>query len=302
MKKIQSKLRLLLFLPIIPILLVFWGLLEPYFIDETETVANIPNLPESWEGKKIAQVSDFQIGMWLDNTNTIRRSISKLVEERPAAVLISGDFIYHSLPDASPEINKVLELIRPLTEANIPTYAVLGNHDYSHKPPKAELGQRVEAALEDIGVVVLQNEAVKLELSETNAENPEQKALYLVGIGSRIAERDRVREALEQVPSESPRIAMMHNPQSFEKFPARTAPFAVAGHTHGGQIRLPFSPQWSWLALTHKDEVYVDGWIDDYGEAGNQLYVNRGMGFSDIPIRLNCPPEVTFFVLKSQQS
>jgi predicted MPP superfamily phosphohydrolase len=74
----------------------------------------------------------------------------------------AGDFIYHSLPNPDPEINKVVELIRPLIEANIPTYAVLGNHDYSHKPSRPELAEQVETALENLGVVVLQNEAVKL--------------------------------------------------------------------------------------------------------------------------------------------
>jgi predicted MPP superfamily phosphohydrolase len=46
--------------------------------------------------------------------------------------------------------------------------------------------------------------------------------------------------------------------------------------------------------------VYGDGWIKNYGKQGNNLYVNRGIGFSDIPIRINCPPEVTLFTLRSQ--
>ncbi|MGB3760287.1 MAG: hypothetical protein WBA07_28570 [Rivularia sp. (in: cyanobacteria)] len=46
--------------------------------------------------------------------------------------------------------------------------------------------------------------------------------------------------------------------------------------------------------------MYGDGWIKDYGKQGNRLYVNRGIGFSDIPIRINCPPEVTLFTLRSK--
>ncbi|MEC4806312.1 MAG: hypothetical protein SAJ12_20840 [Jaaginema sp. PMC 1079.18] len=105
---------------------------------------------------------------------------------------------------------------------------------------------------------------------------------------------------MAQVPQDRPRIALMHNPDSFEAFPPNTAPFAVAGHTHGGQIRLPYSPQWSWLALAKEDEVFADEWAKGYGAAGNNLYVNRGIGFSDIPIRINCAPEITFFTLRSR--
>ncbi|MFH7029531.1 MAG: hypothetical protein ACHBN1_30130 [Heteroscytonema crispum UTEX LB 1556] len=120
----------------------------------------------------------------------------------------------------------------------------------------------------------------------------------MVGIGSHWAKEDKPEVALAQVPNGAPRFVMMHHPDSFAAFPANTAPVAVAGHTHGGQIRLPFTPEWSWLSFTQEDEVDVDGWIDNYGAPGNRLYVNRGIGFSIIPIRINCPPEVTLFTLR----
>ncbi|MEM8809560.1 MAG: metallophosphoesterase [Cyanobacteria bacterium P01_G01_bin.38] len=278
-------------------LLLLWGLIEPYILEVKAEKATVPQLPEVWEGQRIGQVSDFQLGMWLHNINAARRSINLLVEERPAAVIISGDFIYKSLPNAEQEISKVLDVLRPLTEANIPTYAVLGNHDYSHKPPIESLGQQIAAALEETGIQVLQNEAVVLE--HPDGDHPD--ALYLVGVGSLVAEHDKVEQALSQLDADSPRIVAMHNPGSFQKFPAESAPFSMAGHTHGGQIRLPFLPDWSWLTLVKQEEVYGDGWIDDYGQPGNRIYVNRGIGFSDIPIRLNCRPEVTLFTLQSSR-
>ncbi|MBE9041803.1 metallophosphoesterase [Oscillatoriales cyanobacterium LEGE 11467] len=296
----KAKLGLgILAIPLLLVVSIVWGLVEPYILAKEEEIAIISNLPTAWEGQKIGQVSDFQIGMWWDNVATVSNSIDKLIEEQPAAVLISGDFIYHATPNPEVEINEVINAIRPLTEANIPTYAVLGNHDYGMKsqkmPPKTELAAQLERALEDIGIQVLTNEAVKLPLP-----NNEESELYLVGIGAHWANNDKVDLALNQLPDDSPRVVMMHNPDSFAAFPANTAPFAIAGHTHGGQIRLPYLPQWSWLALVKKDKVFADAWVNDYGEAGNQLYVNRGIGFSDIPIRLNCAPEVTFFTLKSQ--
>lgn len=299
-KSTSNKKKLLWGIAAIPLLLIFliiWGLIEPYILDDEEETVIIPNLPAAWDGQVIGQVSDFQVGMWWDNVATIAKSVDKLIEEQPAAVLISGDFIYHATPNPQQEINEVVNLIRPLTEAKIPTYAVLGNHDYGMKsqkmPPEKELAAQLEQALAAIDIQVLTNEAVKLSLSNQESD------LYLVGIGSYWANNDQVDAALAQLPDNSPRVVMMHNPESFAAFPANTAPFAVAGHTHGGQIRLPYLSQWSWLALVKEDKIFADEWAEDYGERGNRLYINRGIGFSDLPIRINCAPEVTFFTLQS---
>ena len=286
-------------IPLLLVALIVWGLIEPYILDNEEEEAIIPNLPAAWEGKKIGQVSDFQVGMWWDNTYTVAKSVEKLIEEDSDAVFITGDFIYHANPNPQPEIDKVVDLLRPLTEANIPTYAVLGNHDYGMKSKKSKpdnkLATQLEQGLESIGIDVLNNEAVAMPLQGKESN------LHVVGVDSHWAKRDRIDEALSQLSTDTPRIVMVHNPDSFLDFPANTAPLAIAGHTHGGQIRLPYLPQWSWLSFAKDDKVVSDGWIDKkYGNAGNKLYVNRGIGFSDIPIRINCAPEITFFTLKSQ--
>ena len=160
--------------------------------------------------------------------------------------------------------------------------------------PKTGEAERLEQELEAAGIEVLENEAVELPLDGSN------EPLYLVGVGSLWAKRDDVNQALSGLSDSSPRIAMMHNPDTFEQFPPNSAPLAVAGHTHGGQARLPASPQWSWLRFTQKDEVYADGWAKGYGESGNQLYVNVGIGMSFAPMRLFCPPELTFFTLERE--
>lgn len=278
------------------LILVAWGLIEPYFIDIEEETATIPNLPPEWEGQRIAQISDFQIGMWMDNVPTMRRIVAKLVEERPAAVLITGDFIYKAMENPGEEIDTAVEVVRPLIDAGIPTYGILGNHDYSMTSKKPEnkneeLGARVFAAMEEIGVEMLQNEAVVLNLEGNN------QPLYIGGIGSYYADNSQPVVTVEEIPNDAPRVIMMHHPNSFEELPPNTAPLAMAGHTHGGQIRLPFTPEWSWLTFVQEDAVHADGWIQDYGAAGNRLYVNRGVGFSAIPIRINCAPEITYFTL-----
>lgn len=312
-----------------------WGVaIEPHLIDREEHAAEIPNLPPVWEGKKVGLISDMQVGMWLGNTSTIRRIVNQLVEERPAVVLITGDFVYEPGKNPSQELNKVTALVRPLPEAGIPTYAVLGNHDYRIRNSKTDsqdekLSTQVREALEAAGVQVLKNEAVALELpgkrvKHTSEENSKSSApactagcdrskgnqagtktnetLYLVGIGAHLPKQDKPNVALAQVPEAAPRLVMMHNPNSFDALPPGTAPLAVAGHTHGGQINLlPFglTPVWFLLTYDEKELVHVAGWIEDFGKPGNHLYVNRGIGFSRVPLRINAPPELTLFRLRS---
>lgn len=278
--------------------LLSWGLLEPYNLDTEEEQASIPNLPSEWEGARIAQLSDFQVGMWMDNTATISRSIDRIINERPEALFITGDFIYNSASNPESAINEVAELLKPLSEAGIPTFAVLGNHDYGLKDetraPNIELAMKIEQALEESGVKVLHNEVFPLSPTDRNS------ALNIVGIGSHWADEDRVEQALLQLSDSDPRVVLMHNPDSFIAFPANTAPLAVAGHTHGGQIRIPFIPQWSWLSLAKTDSVFADEWTVNVGKPGNELYVNRGIGFSYVPLRINCPPEPTYFILAAE--
>lgn len=291
------------------LLLLAWGvLIEPRWIDTEEETALVPGLPAEWEGRRIAVVADYQVGMWWANTGTMRRITERLVEERPAAVLLAGDFVYKPGEDAGDEIEKVLEILRPLPAAGIPTFAVLGNHDYSlnkQDDPKDErVALRVREALEEIGVRVLHNQAATLPAPAGEAGTAQPgAAVHLVGIGSEWANEAEPEMALQGVPSGAPRIVFMHNPNTFPRIPAGAAPFAIGAHTHGGQIRIPGTPSWSWLGLVTEGESHADGWIEDgYGAPGNRLYVNRGVGFSTVPIRINCRPEVTFFRLLPAQA
>lgn len=296
--------RFLAGLAVVVAFILGWGLIEPYFLDVEAYTVEVPNLPEAWEGARIGLVSDWQVGMWMDNTWTIERAVDELISEQPDVVLISGDFIYgvHGEPDGT--VEKAVELARPLPEAGIPTYAVLGNHDYAMAKetvePDVALAERLAEALEAAGVQVLQNEIVPL--PPPNAASGDTAAaaepLHLVGLGAHWPRLDEPVATLARLPEGAARFVMMHNPDTFEPIPAEAAPVAVAGHTHGGQIIIPFTPDWSYLNYAKSDEVHADAWVDgSYGAAGNYLYINRGIGFSAVPIRINAAPEITFFTL-----
>ena len=132
------------------------------------------------------------------------------------------------------------------------------------------------------------------------------------------AGRDNIDRALSEVPASSPRIAMMHNPDTFEQFPASTAPLSVSGHTHGGQIVIPgygaapivlqqirkktpkllsnYIPFLKVCSRVVKHWNWAEGW---HQVGKNQLYVNRGLGTYS-PGRFFCPPELTVITLESR--
>ena len=147
--------------------------------------------------------------------------------------------------------------------------------------------------------MVLRNAALPVP-SPTAGADP----LYVVGIGPQtphvpdVSGRADVDAALADVPDDAPRVVLTHNPTTFDELPAGTAPLTLAGHTHCGQVALPGTPRWSYLALTAEEKTVAEGWApEDYGAAGNRLFVTCGIGFSDAPGRINAPPEIAFFHL-----
>lgn len=283
--------RALLVLIGLLVLAVAWGFAEPHLIlDEEERDATIPGLLSAWDGREVAYLSDLQVGITWANEGTARDAVRRLVDDPPAVVLLGGDFLYGEAGNVASQVETIAELLAPLGDASIPTYAVLGNHDVA-----AGASEALRTALDGLGITVLHNEAVQV---PAPGSTPSEAPLWLVGIGPHIPGQDRPAQALSGVAEGEPRLVFMHNPDSFEAIPPGKAPLAIAGHTHGGQIRpVPFLPDWSLLALLRDDEVTADGWIDGYGAADNRLYVSRGIGMSRIPARFNCPPELTRMTL-----
>lgn len=275
---------------------VAWGtIIEPrYLLDVRTETAEIRNLPPAWEGETIVLMADLQVGMWLDNAGMVRKAVRKAIELDPAAVLIAGDFIYGERPN---RIDRAVALVRPLADAGIPTYAVFGNHDYSLMYQDSELGddaaRDLAGRLEEVGIEVLENETRAMASPRGGAP------LHLVGIGSEWAGYSRPRDALAQLDDDDPRVVLMHNPVGFRDLPAYAGSLTLSAHTHGGQLRVPFTRSASWLDITKEREVVADGWGEQgIGATGNRIYVNRGIGFSKLPARFRCRPELTVFRLE----
>lgn len=273
----------------VALLVAYAMLVEPRLIrDEERFEVTLPRLAPDAPAPTVAVFSDPQIGMWFANEDMVSDIVARVVEERPAAALVAGDFVYSADPDPAEQVERVVELLAPLTAAGIPTFAVLGNHDYA-----VGAVDELLAALTAIGIRVLRNEAAPI---------PGAGALHVVGIGPARPGRDDVGAALAAIPDDAPRVVVMHNPVTYPRLPARSAPLAVAGHTHCGQVAIPGLPAWSYLELTAAERIVVDGWAPaSYGAAGNRMYVTCGIGFSVVPGRVAAPPQVVFFELIPMQ-
>lgn len=270
--------------------LVYGSVLEPRLIlDERRYRAELPRLGRQWQGAEIAVFSDLQVGMWWANTAMVERVVDRVVDERPAAALVAGDFLYSASPDVAEQADTAVRLLEPLVEAGIPTFAVLGNHDYAVGGADA-----LTDALEEAGVTVLHNGVARIPAPDpTSGEQ-----LYVVGIAPTRPGLADTGEALSALPPEGARVVMMHNPTAFPQLPEGSAPLAVAGHTHCGQVAVPGMPQWSYLGLTAEEKIVADGFAPtDYGARGNDLFVTCGIGFSVVPVRIGAAPQVVFFEL-----
>ncbi|GAA4732145.1 metallophosphoesterase [Modestobacter marinus] len=268
------------------VLLVGYGvLIEPRLVlDDERHAVELPRLPAGSDPLEVAVLADMQIGMWWANTGMVARAVERVVEAEPDVVLLGGDFVYHAGPDVEPEVTAAMDLLSPLLDSGVPTYAVLGNHDHA-----SGAADELTTVLEDAGVPVLLNESEPV---------PGVEALHVVGVGPSRPGLADVDQALAGLPETAPRVVLMHNPTAFPEMPAGSAPLTVAGHTHCGQIALPGLPNWSYLGLTEEEEVVVDGWAPaGYGADGNALFVTCGLGFSLVPVRVNAPPQVVFFEL-----
>jgi predicted MPP superfamily phosphohydrolase len=300
---------MVLALKVLAAVLFYGAAIEPRFVDRLDERGAVPNLPASWEHKQVAVFADLQVGMWWSNRDAARRLVDRVVEMHPAVVLLLGDYLYN--PDDNniqEQITEVLSIVKPLVEHRIPTYGVLGNHDYNlmneHSEEENYYAHRIRLALDSAGVKMLDNQSVALaaptgDSAVAPGDGASGGVLYLVGVGDKWARNDRVDRALAQVPANAPRLVFMHDPDSFVKIPANEGPLVIAAHTHAMQVVVPWVSDWVWRHYFSDSGSGLEGWVSTpNGKAGNRIYVNRGIGFSYYPVRLNAVPELTVFTLE----
>jgi len=233
----------------------------------------IPGLPPAFDGYRVAQISDLHCGpfasgarvaSWVEAVNRLEADL----------VAVTGDLI----ANGSAFVAVVAEELGKL-RARDGVFACMGNHDYFTP------GDEVAPALVGAGLTLLRNDGVEVKRGGGS--------IYVAGVDDTWTERHDLERTLAGRPAAAPVVLLAHDPALFPEAAARGVELTLSGHTHGGQIGVPF--------LAHRFNLarvmtrFTTG-LYKIGDA--ILYVNRGLGTTGPPVRLAVAPEIAVLTLR----
>ncbi len=244
---------------------------EPRWVELSRRSAVLPGLPAHLDGMRVIHLTDIHASVAVPLT-FVRRMIERINRLEPDVVVVTGDLVTE---DATWIDGVAAELGRLRSPHG--TFAILGNHDYWTD------GARISRALEREGIHHLRNESVRL-----GGAN----GLALLGIDDHWTGNDDLDRAMAGIGDDDGKLLLMHSPDL--AYPASEAniDIALAGHTHGGQIRLP----WYGSLVIPSTFGFEQGW---YTVEGTRMYVNRGLGTLPLRARILCRPEVLELTLRT---
>jgi hypothetical protein len=240
----------------------------------SENVFFLPHMHAEHDGLRIAQLSDVHVGQ-ATSAIRIRRAVEAVNEAQPDLVFLTGDHVTHS-PKPLPRVRELLAGLKG------PVFVVLGNHDHWVNGPY------LRESFERLGYTVLQNEH---RLVHVNGA-----PVTVLGVDDGRSGRDDVEATFRGAPEGGTRLVLTHAPPTVEKLPAHAGLVQFSGHTHGGQFVVRGITE---AIFRRAGQPYISG---HYHVNGNQLYVNRGLGFGfgGPYLRRGAEPEVAFFTLRRE--
>jgi predicted MPP superfamily phosphohydrolase len=259
------------------------GFREAREVSLKEVVIPARHLPPAFDGFTIAHLSDFHYHP-VFTAKPIADAVDLVNKLNPDILVLTGDFVtvpyfgsnrktIETIASQAEPCAELLSQLRPKRGV----YAVLGNHDQSSQPAL------VTQILQNRGMRVLRNEAVPLDKRGNR--------MWIAGVDDVLEGTADLPQALRDVPRNETTILLAHEPDFADYVAEYNVSLQLSGHSHGGQIRLPFvgPPYLPVLARKYPWGLRRIG--------GLYLYTNCGLGTIEVPIRWNCPPEVTFIRL-----
>ncbi|MGP8052083.1 MAG: metallophosphoesterase [Desulfobaccales bacterium] len=222
---------------------------------------------------KVVQISDIHAGIFMTR-GEVRRIVDQVAALQPDLFLLTGDYISNSmkfLPECVEELARV--------QTRYGTFASMGNHEHWYGEPGEILA-------------IFRQHRITFLLNSNQVIQGDQGFFAVAGIDDLISGHPSLAAALHGLDGAMPTILLSHRPEIFPQAAGRSIPLTLSGHYHGGQIKL--SLPGADLSLAHLMTPYPEGL---YHLKGCHLYVNRGIGTTFTPVRLNARPEVTVFHL-----
>ena len=233
----------------------------------------IPGLPPAFDGYRIAQLSDLHIGGFTPRSwgeAWARRSNATT----PDLVVVTGDMV----SSGTAFHQDIAAVIGQLT-AKDGVLVSMGNHDYFGD------GEPLISLLRATGAKVLRNEGTLVRRGESH--------LFVAGVDDTWTKRANMKQALSARPDDACSVLLAHDPDLFAEAASYGVSLVLSGHTHGGQIALPFfARQVSLARIAHRQFLGI------YRQGRSTLYVHPGLGTTGPPIRLGAAPEVALLTLR----
>ena len=239
-------------------------------------------IPSSFKGFKILQISDLHNKSFGENNKKLMKII---FDENPDIVVITGDIINRRYYDDK----AVIDFVKSITLKHI-VYYITGNHEvWSNKY------HELEPKLIQAGVKVLHNEHIKI--------HKESEFIYLIGIDDpgrgyydntepKFTEK-YLERALKNVNDDGYKILLAHRPEYFSFYVKNDIDLVLSGHTHGGQIRLPFIGS----IFVHHQPLFSKLSKGEFNKENTKMIISGGLGTSRLPIRTFNIPEVVTITL-----
>ena len=267
-------------------LALYAGVFERHWLEIVHKELAIAGLPGAFDGMRVAQLSDIHLDEFTEPF-LLREAVEEINRAKPDVVLLTGDYVSAEVLPRNLTLRAAWQCGSLLSRLECARrYAIFGNHDIW-------LGEEhVGEALTSHGITVLRNSYLPLERDGSR--------MWIAGIDDPVCgqpDPDKTIPSSIRNRKGEPVILMCHAPDYVDELRDHPAGQAVSlvlsGHTHGGQIRLPFVGA---LHLPPGGRNYVEGLF----QVGSmQLYVNRGIGSVGVPFRFDCRPEITIFTLRS---
>jgi predicted MPP superfamily phosphohydrolase len=233
----------------------------------------LPRLPRDLDGLRIAVVGDIHLGKEIP-AREVQAILQPLVSQRVDLVVFTGDLAHQS----KAELTQSAEILGRLAP-RVPRYAVIGNHD-RWTDQRVYTGEMARQ-----GFRVLIDDAVRV---------PARGAtIWLAGVNDPYTAKSRLDYALAKVPADAFLVLLAHGPDVLRDPRSRRADLILAGHTHGGQIRLPLVGPVScssWYGPRYASGLFTVG--------ETRLFVTRGIGDGIVPVRVFCEPEIAVLELR----
>ncbi|MDN3640788.1 metallophosphoesterase [Simiduia curdlanivorans] len=269
----------------------FW--FEPSSIRVVEHELRPTQWPTHCDGLRVAVLADLHLGSPFNGLNQLQSIVELTNQAKPDIILLAGDYVIQGVLGGSFVAPEDAAKILAHLKASAGVYAVLGNHDWWLE------STRVGAALQNKGITLLEdaNQRVNTTLRHVKNRTSHECQFNLVGISDFWEGAHDIETALTGIDTQIPTLAFTHNPDIFPLIPEQVT-LTIAGHTHGGQVYLPFIGRP--IVPSAYGETYAIGAITEQRSGTTKhLFVSPGIGTSILPVRFLVPPEISVLTLLS---